>query len=173
MKKKSYARILSILCPLLLCLLFLSFGPGDPHPLPVLSRIHFFCGTKVGNGAGAEAISGPECISGPEYISGTGWRSADDGYVSMPAAGSVSWNRKNGQKTGLYLYDEEESDEDGRQPSGGSDGASFFTAPFSPSVTRFEGNFYFYLFTALLHMGSALCIVCILHKMDGKKRYAP
>ena len=127
MKKKSYARILSVLCPLLLCLLFLSFGPGDPHPLPVLSRIHFFCGTKVGNGAGAE------CISGPEYISGTGWRSADDRYVLMPA-GPVSWNWKNGQKTGLYL---------------------------------------FYLCTELLHMGSALCIVCILHKMDGKKRYTP
>lgn len=161
MKEKSCTRILSLLYPFILCLLFLSFGPGVSHSFPVLSFAHFACGAAGENGAG------------PEGISGAGWRSTDDGYAFIPAAGPVSWNQKNGQKTGLYLNDEEELEEDGRWPFGGGDGAPLFPVPFSHTFTGLGGNLCYYLYTALLHMGSALCIVCILHKMDGKKRIAP
>ncbi|MCB6609508.1 hypothetical protein V3C10_06035 [[Clostridium] symbiosum] len=161
MKGKSCTGILSLLYPFILCLLFLSFGPGVSHSFPVLSFTHFACGAAGGDGAG------PECISG------TGWRSSDDGYAFIPAAGPVSWNQKNGQKTGLYSYDEEELEEDSRWPFGGGDGAPLFPAPFSHPFTGLGGNSYYYLCAALLQMGSALCIVCILHKTDGKKRIAP
>lgn len=161
MKEKSCTGLLRLLYPFILCLLFLFFGPGVSDSVPVLSFTYFARGAVVGNGAG------PECISG------TGWRSADGGYAFIPAAGSVSWNQKNSQKTGLYLYDEEELEEDGRWPFGGGDGAPLFLVPFSHTFTGIVGNFCFYLCTALLHMGRALCIVCILHKTDGKKRIAP
>lgn len=160
MKEKSYKRIQSLLYPFLLCLLFLSFGPGVTHSLPAFSFTRYFCGAAGGSGAG------PECISG------TGWRSSDDGYAFIPAAGPVSLNQKNGQKTSLYINDEEESEEDGRRPFWGGDGAPLFTVPFSLAFTGIGGILYIYLCTVLLHMGSALCIVCILHKMDGKKRFA-
>ena len=161
MKKKSCTGILSLLYPFILCLLFLSLGPGVSRFFSVLSFPQFSSGAAGGDAAG------------PEGITGAGWRPDGDGYAFIPVAGPVSWNQKNGQKTGLYLYEEEEFEEDGRRPFGGGGGAPLFLVSFSPAVTRLEGNFYFYLCTALLHMGSALCIVCILHKMDGKKRFTP
>lgn len=59
---------------------------------------------------------------------------------------------------------------DSLQPPEGGDCPVFFTIPFSDSFAGLKGSFCLHLCTALLQMGSALYLVCILHKRDGKKR---
>ena len=93
------------------------------------------------------------------------WRRRPASRKAQP----VSFSVKAGYKNGLYIK-EEEPDLDSLQPPEGGDCPVFFTIPFSDSFAGLKGSFCLHLCTALLQMGSALYLVCILHKRDGKKR---
>lgn len=86
-----------------------------------------------------------------------------------PCGTACLFSVKAGYKNGLYIK-EEEPDLDSLQPPEGGDCPVFFTIPFSDSFAGLKGSFCLHLCTALLQMGSALYLVCILHKRDGKKR---
>ena len=92
----------------------------------------------------------------------------DDGsFRPAPQAAVFSW--KSGHKNGLYIK-EEEAAEDSLTPLEGGDGPLFCAALLPTGFVGKERSFCVLLCTALLQMGSALYLIFILHKADGKKR---
>ena len=89
------------------------------------------------------------------------------GFRPAPQAAAFSW--KPGHKNGLYIKEEEVA-EDSLTPLEGGDGPLFCSALLSTGFAGKEGCFCVLLCTALLQMGSALYLICILHKSDGKQR---
>ncbi|MFQ7585157.1 MAG: hypothetical protein ACLRMW_13545 [[Clostridium] symbiosum] len=149
MGKKSVRTALFLL-PAAFCLLILFFRP---HSLNQVRPV-----------TGGDKADGVFCALETE----AGKQEGDDRRF-LPAAQPVSFSVKAGYKNGLYIK-EEEPDLDSLQPPEGGDCPVFFTIPFSDSFAGLKGSFCLHLCTALLQMGSALYLVCILHKRDGKKR---